>query len=93
MPLGHYNSTLIHFDLPEIVSVGQLFAFHFTPTPPFTATGGWQIYNPKAEFKRMGLEVTNHQWRFSEINKSFSVSSMMDTVITKVSYPMLGTKS
>ncbi|KAG0099489.1 hypothetical protein BGZ93_007364 [Podila epicladia] len=57
-----------------IGSVEQLYAFIYTPTPPFSTTDGWQIYDPLIEYERMGVGSKNDQWRFSDINQSFSFS-------------------
>ncbi|KAG0018782.1 hypothetical protein BGZ82_000329 [Podila clonocystis] len=57
-----------------IGSVEQLYAFIYTPTPPFSSTDGWQIYDPLIEYERMGVGSKNDQWRFSDINQSFSFS-------------------
>ncbi|KAG0342258.1 hypothetical protein BG000_005985 [Podila horticola] len=69
-----------------IGSVEQLYAFIYTPTPPFSTTDGWQIYDPLIEYERMGVGSKNDQWRFSDINQSFSAS------ITRSSQPMVGLK-
>ncbi|KAF9963747.1 hypothetical protein BGZ65_012525 [Modicella reniformis] len=57
-----------------VSSVEQLYAFSFVPIPPFTTKDGWQIYNPIPEYQRMGVGSENSQWRFSDINQSFSFS-------------------
>ncbi|KAF9961980.1 hypothetical protein BGZ70_008160 [Mortierella alpina] len=69
-----------------IGSVEQLYAFYYKPSPPFSAADGWQIYDPLLEYERMGVGSKNDQWRFSDINQSFSIlvvpSKISDTVLT-----------
>ncbi|KAI1309318.1 hypothetical protein EDD11_004101 [Mortierella claussenii] len=55
-------------------SVEQLYAFVYTPSPPFSTNDGWQIYDPLVEYERMGVSSRNDQWRFSDLNQSFSFS-------------------
>ncbi|KAG0381052.1 hypothetical protein BGX24_000030 [Mortierella sp. AD032] len=61
-------------NLTCIGSVQKLFAFFYTPSPAFAATDGWQIYDPLLEYERMGVGSKNDQWRFSDLNKSYSFS-------------------
>ncbi|KAI8607308.1 Myotubularin-like phosphatase domain-containing protein, partial [Chytriomyces sp. MP71] len=58
--------------LINISAIGNLFAFTHEPNPPFSTSSGWSVYNPEAEFRRMGLGVKSDLWRFSTINKDFS---------------------
>lgn len=75
-------------DLSEIDSVERLYAFSFQPSPPFDATDGWQIYDPLVEYKRMFDKSQSDQWRISDINQSFSVSSVVDISFRRgTSYP------
>ncbi|KAG0304692.1 hypothetical protein BGZ98_005167 [Dissophora globulifera] len=55
-----------------VSSVEQLYAFFYTPAPPFSTTDGWNIYDPLVEYERMGVGSKNDQWRFSDLNQSFS---------------------
>ncbi|KAF9921853.1 hypothetical protein FBU30_008090 [Linnemannia zychae] len=69
-----------------IGSVEQLYAFFYSPLPAFSTSDGWQIYDPLLEYERMGVGSKNDQWRFSDLNKSYTAS------ITRSSQPMVGLK-
>ncbi|KAH8984042.1 phosphatases II [Lactarius akahatsu] len=53
-------------------SVTQLYAFNYTPSPPLTASNGWNIYSPREEFGRMGVGKRSKAWRFTDINKDYT---------------------
>jgi len=36
---------------------------------------GWEVYDPKAEYARMGVGSRSKAWRFSDINLDFNVST------------------
>jgi myotubularin-related protein 6/7/8 len=63
--------------------VTQLYAFHYVPNPPLTSTNGWSIYSAKEEFIRMGVGTRTKAWRFTDINKDYTVriSSFSDPVL------------
>jgi myotubularin-related protein 6/7/8 len=50
-----------------------MYAFDYTPNPPFTANDGWSFYSPREEFGRMGVGTRTKAWRFTDINRDFSV--------------------
>lgn len=58
--------------LPK-ASVTQLYAFYYVPNPPFPVSNGWSIYSPREEFLRMGVGTRSKAWRFTDINKDYSV--------------------
>ncbi|KAG0245551.1 protein-tyrosine phosphatase-like protein [Mortierella sp. GBAus27b] len=62
-------------------SVEQLHAFSYIPTPAFKTDDGWKIFDPAAEYKRMGVGSKDHQWRFSDINQSYSFSPTYPQVL------------
>ncbi|EKM55086.1 uncharacterized protein PHACADRAFT_208612 [Phanerochaete carnosa HHB-10118-sp] len=62
-------------DLTVATSITQLYAFHYTPNPPFTTTNGWTLYNPREEFGRMGIGSRTKAWRLTDINKDYSFCS------------------
>ncbi|KAH9009888.1 Myotubularin-like phosphatase domain-containing protein, partial [Lactarius pseudohatsudake] len=53
-------------------SVTQLYAFNYTPSPPLTASNGWNLYSPREEFGRMGVGKRSKAWRFTDINKDYT---------------------
>jgi len=54
-------------------SVTQLYAFFYNPNPPLNSNGGWTMYTPREEFGRMGVSTRSKAWRFTDINKDYSV--------------------
>ncbi|KAF5330461.1 hypothetical protein D9619_005397 [Psilocybe cf. subviscida] len=71
-------------ELTVATSVTQLYAFFYTPTPPFPTSDGWTIYSPRDEYIRMGVGTRSKAWRFTDLNKDYSGS------ITRSSQPMVG---
>ncbi|KAH7926664.1 phosphatases II [Leucogyrophana mollusca] len=59
-------------ELTVCTSVNQLYAFFYTPNPPYDAEGGWSMYSPRDEFGRMGVGTRTKAWRFTDINKDYS---------------------
>jgi hypothetical protein len=73
-------------------SVNQLYAFFYTPSPPFDATSGWSIYSPREEFGRMGVGTRTKAWRFTDINKDYAVSirlSLLTHAVCKEHFKVL----
>lgn len=58
---------------PVTASVTQLYAFYFVPNPPYVETNGWSLFSPREEFGRMGVGSRTKAWRFTDINKDYSV--------------------
>lgn len=54
-------------------SVVQLYAFNYEPSPPLPTNHGWSIYSPAEEFARMGVGTRTKAWRFTDINKDYTV--------------------
>ncbi|KIM65373.1 hypothetical protein SCLCIDRAFT_1212543 [Scleroderma citrinum Foug A] len=61
-------------ELTVCTSVNQLYAFFYSPNPPFDAEGGWNVYSPRKEFGRMGVGTRTKAWRFTDINKDYQFS-------------------
>ncbi|KAK7467356.1 phosphatidylinositol-3-phosphatase ymr1 [Stygiomarasmius scandens] len=61
-------------ELTVATSVFQLYAFSYSPNPPFPTNNGWSIYSPREEFGRMGVGTRTKAWRFTDINKDYSFS-------------------
>ncbi|PBK78460.1 phosphatases II [Armillaria solidipes] len=59
-------------ELTVATSVQQLYAFFYTPKPPFPQTDGWSLYSSREEFGRMGVGTRSKAWRFTDINKDYS---------------------
>lgn len=69
------NVSLTPFDRFPQASVTQLYAFVYEPTAPASKNGkdGWEIYNVQEEFMRMGVGKRTKAWRFTDINRDYSV--------------------
>ncbi|KAH6918319.1 protein phosphatase [Coprinopsis sp. MPI-PUGE-AT-0042] len=59
-------------ELTVATSVTQLYAFNYTPNPPFPTSNGWSIYSPREEFGRMGVGTRTKAWRYTDINRDYS---------------------
>ena len=66
---------IIWWTLPEqrVASVSNLYAFFYNPTPPFVQNDGWSLYSPRDEYVRMGVGTRSKAWRFTDLNKDYSV--------------------
>ena len=69
----HQNFT----DTEYTASVTQLYAYNYEPNPPLPTRTGWSLYSPREEFARMGVGSRTKAWRFTDINKDFSVSHVV----------------
>jgi hypothetical protein len=67
--------SLTSLDLFSQASVTQLHAFVYEPTVPASKNGkdGWEIYNVQEEYMRMGVGKRTKAWRFTDINRDYSV--------------------
>ncbi|PFH54167.1 hypothetical protein AMATHDRAFT_72690 [Amanita thiersii Skay4041] len=62
-------------ELTVAISVIQLYAFYFNPSPQYPTNNGWSVYSPREEFGRMGIGTRTKAWRFTDINKDYSFCS------------------
>ncbi|CAI6333092.1 unnamed protein product [Periconia digitata] len=72
----------------------KLQAFSYKPKSPENELDGWQIYDPRREWKRLGISPkdTEKGWRISEINVEYKYSQTYPALIvvpTKVSDSVL----
>lgn len=53
----------------------KLLAFSYQPKPPEDKYNGWEIYDARKEYKRLGISPKDSEkgWRISEINKDYKV--------------------
>lgn len=57
--------------------VEKLYAFYYQPGAAERRCTGWSVYDPVKEFQRMGVGTEKCRgWRFSTINKDYSVSEL-----------------
>lgn len=56
--------------------VEKLYAFCYQPQPPEKDVNGWDIYDPRAEWRRLGIndKGVDRGWRISRINTDYGVS-------------------
>ncbi|KAF2834751.1 protein phosphatase [Patellaria atrata CBS 101060] len=61
----------------------RLYAFHFKPHPPEKDINGWELYDARKEFARLGISEENPDvgWRISEINKDFQYSQTYPSLL------------
>lgn len=65
-----------HISQCHLASVDQLYAYSYQPQPSYTSNNGWKIYDPLHEYERMGVGTKNDNWRFTTINRDYTVSCM-----------------
>ncbi len=64
-----------------VASITALYAFFYSPKPPLSVNDGWTMYVPREEFGRMGVGTRTKAWRFTDINKDYSVHLSLSTVL------------
>lgn len=67
----------------KVGSVEKLYAFSYKSPEPEKAIGGWKLYDPRREFKRMGISAkdTDKGWRITEINHDYQYSATYPSVL------------
>ncbi|RYO76695.1 hypothetical protein DL766_000719 [Monosporascus sp. MC13-8B] len=57
-------------------SIEKLYAFSYQPLKAEKSLDGWQLYDPRVEFRRQGISTksVDRGWRISTINKDYSFS-------------------
>ena len=57
----------------------QLHAFSYQPPPEEARCNGWEVYDARREFRRMGIgpKEADKGWRLSEINHDYAVSEVL----------------
>ena len=55
--------------------IEKLYAFNYQPQSPEKEVNGWQIYDPRREWKRLGISDNgvDKGWRISKINTDYGV--------------------
>ncbi|KAF2274966.1 phosphatases II [Westerdykella ornata] len=61
----------------------KLLAFAYQPKPPEDKFNGWEIYDARREYKRLGISPKDSDkgWRISEINKNYEFSQTYPSVL------------
>ncbi|KAH8815733.1 protein-tyrosine phosphatase-like protein [Xylogone sp. PMI_703] len=57
-------------------SIDKLYAFNYKPPPQERKINGWEVYDPRAEWKRQGISSkgVDRGWRISTINLDYTFS-------------------
>ncbi|KAF2020595.1 phosphatases II [Aaosphaeria arxii CBS 175.79] len=74
----------------KIGRLDRLLAFSYVPKPPEDKFNGWEIYDARREWKRLGISPKDSEkgWRISEINKDYKYSKTYPELLvvpTKIS--------
>ncbi|ODA77122.1 hypothetical protein RJ55_07640 [Drechmeria coniospora] len=64
-------------------SVERLFAFNHKPLESERAVNGWEIYDPKAEFRRQGIseKLPDKGWRITHVNQDYTFCDTYPAVL------------
>ncbi|KAF6838090.1 protein phosphatase [Colletotrichum plurivorum] len=67
----------------KLPSVDHLFAFFHKPSKLEKQFNGWQVYDPKAEFRRQGIseKSADKGWRITHINKDYTFCDTYPAVL------------
>jgi hypothetical protein len=57
----------------KIGRIDKLYAFTYQPPPPEREFNGWELYDPRKEWERQGVDSDGHGWRISQINADYGV--------------------
>lgn len=69
----------------KLGQLNKLLAFSYQPKPPEDESNGWEIYDARREWKRLGISPKDSEkgWRISEVNIEYKVRFFcMDQVHT-----------
>ncbi|GES60828.1 protein phosphatase [Aspergillus terreus] len=58
----------------KIGRIDKLYAFTYQPPPPEREFNGWELYDPRKEWERQGVDSDGHGWRISQINADYGFS-------------------
>ncbi|KAF2139667.1 uncharacterized protein K452DRAFT_320297 [Aplosporella prunicola CBS 121167] len=67
----------------KLGSIENLYAFTYRSPEPERAVSGWQLYDPRREFKRMGISAKDPDkgWRLSDINHDYQYCATYPAVM------------
>ncbi|RDA93336.1 hypothetical protein CP533_0302 [Ophiocordyceps camponoti-saundersi (nom. inval.)] len=67
----------------KLGSVERLFAFNHKPLASEKGLNGWEIYDPRAEFRRQGIseKLPDKGWRITNINKDYTFCDTYPAVL------------
>ncbi|PFH61113.1 hypothetical protein XA68_18177 [Ophiocordyceps unilateralis] len=67
----------------KLGTVERLFAFNHKPLASEKGLNGWEIYDPRAEFRRQGIseKLADRGWRITSINKDYTFCDTYPAVL------------
>ncbi|CAG8983522.1 hypothetical protein HYALB_00004323 [Hymenoscyphus albidus] len=67
----------------KLGSIDKLYAFIYKSPPQEKEINGWQLYDPKAEFRRQGISEkgADKGWRISKLNSDYNFSPTYPAVL------------
>lgn len=68
--------------------VDKLYAFAYQPPPPEREFNGWDLYNPRKEWERQGVDKEGNGWRISQINSDYGVGLHSSVGVFGVELPL-----
>ena len=70
--------------------IEKLYAFSYQPQSPENEVNGWQIYDARKEWKRLGVSEkgADKGWRISKINTDYGVGLLDPQDNTKYLLPV-----
>ena len=68
--------------------VDKLYAFAYQPPPPEREFNGWDLYNPRKEWERQGVDKEGNGWRISQINSDYGVGLPSSAGVFGVELPL-----
>lgn len=57
----------------KVGRVDRLYAFSYQPPLPEREFNGWDLYDPRKEWARQGVDGEGHGWRISLINTDYGI--------------------
>lgn len=67
----------------KLGGIDKLYAFIYKPPPQEKEINGWELYDPRAEFRRQGISEkgADRGWRISKLNSDFNFSPTYPAIL------------
>ncbi|PYI11193.1 phosphatases II [Aspergillus sclerotiicarbonarius CBS 121057] len=59
----------------KVGRIDKLYAFTYRPPPPEQKFNGWELYDPRKEWTRQGVDREGSGWRISQLNTDYGFSA------------------
>ncbi|PYH94999.1 protein phosphatase [Aspergillus ellipticus CBS 707.79] len=59
----------------KVGRIDKLYAFTYRPPPPEQKFNGWDLYDPRKEWERQGVDRAGSGWRISQMNSDYGFSA------------------